>query len=82
MGRSGPTCQDKQVVPGLPLLDHILSLQVGAFVHALHHVLDLLQLQPLQVLVLVQAIRQQLLHTVQRKTAEGDGRPAADEPFI
>lgn len=69
---SGPTCQDKQVVPRLALLDHVLSLQVGAFVHALHHVLDLLQLQPLQVLVLVQAVRQQLLHTVHRQTAGGD----------
>lgn len=67
------TCQDKEMVTGLPLLHHVLSLQVGALVHALHHVFDLLQLQPLQVLVLVQGIRQQLLHTVQRQK-EGDGK--------
>lgn len=66
------------MVPRLPLLDHVLSLLVGALVHALHHVLDLLQLQPLQVLVLVQAVRQQLLHTVQTQTtAEGEGRLVA-----
>lgn len=59
-----PTCQDEQVVAGLPLLDDVLPLLVGALVHALHHVFDLLQLQSLQVLVLVQGVRQQLLHAV------------------
>lgn len=58
------------MVAGLALLDHALSLLVGALVHALHHVFDLLQLQPLQVLVLVQGVGQQLLHTVTH-TAEG-----------
>lgn len=52
------------MVPRLSLLDDVLSLLVGALVHALHHIFDLLQLQPLQVLVLVQSICQQLLHTV------------------
>lgn len=66
------------MVARLPLLDHVLSLQVGALVHALHHVLDLLQLQPLQVLVLVQAVRQELLHTVRTQTtAEGEGDKAS-----
>lgn len=52
------------MVPRLSLLDDVLSLLVGALVHTLHHVFDLLQLQPLQVLVLVQGVCQQLLHTV------------------
>lgn len=52
------------MVPRLSLLDNILSLLVCALVHALHHVFDLLQLQPLQVLVLVQGVCQQLFYTV------------------
>ena len=59
------------MVPGFPLLDDVLGLLVGALVHALHHVFDLLQLQPLQVLVLVQGVRQQLLHAV---GTDGGGR--------
>ena len=47
-----------------PLRDDGLPLLVGALIHALHHVFELLQLQPLQVLVLVQGVCQQLLHTV------------------
>lgn len=52
------------MVPRLSLLDDILSLLVCALIHALHHVFDLLQLQPLQVLVLVQGVCQQLFYTV------------------
>lgn len=52
------------MVPRLSLLDDVLSLLVGALVHTLHHVFDLLQLQPLQVLVLVQGVRQHPLYTV------------------
>lgn len=52
------------MVPRFSLLDDVLSLLVGALIHTLHHVFDLLQLQPLQVLVLVQGVCQQLLHTV------------------
>lgn len=52
------------MVARLSLRDDVLALLVGALVHALHHVLDLLQLQPLQVLVLVQGLRQQLLDAV------------------
>lgn len=62
---SGPTCQHEQMVPRFPLLDHVVSPLVRALVHALHDVFDVLQLQPPQVLVLVQGVRQQLLHTVQ-----------------
>lgn len=51
------------MVPRFPLLDDVLSLLVGAFIHALHHVFDLLQLQSPQVLVLVQGVCEQLLHT-------------------
>lgn len=65
--RAGPTCQDKQMVPRFSLLDDVLSLLVGALIHTLHHVFDLLQLQPLQVLVLVQGICQQLFYTVHRQ---------------
>lgn len=53
------------MVSRLSLLDDTLSLLVGALVHAFHHILDLLQLQPLQVLVLVQGVCQQLLHTAE-----------------
>lgn len=62
---SGPTCQHEQMVPRLPLLDDVLPPLVRALVHALHDVFDLLQLQPPQVLVLVQGVCQQLLHTGQ-----------------
>ncbi len=58
------------MVAGLSLLDDALSLLVGALVHALHHVFDLLQLQPLQVLVLVQGVCQLLLYTVHTQTTE------------
>lgn len=64
MTGSESTCQDKQMVPRLSLLDDVLSLLVSVLIHALHHVFDLLQLQPLQVLVLVEGICQQLLYTV------------------
>lgn len=58
------------MVPMLPLLDDVLSLLVGALVHALHHVFDLLQLQPLQVLVLVQGVCQQPLYAVTHRNRE------------
>lgn len=51
-----PTCQDEQMVPRLSLLDDVLSLLVSALIHTLHHIFNLLQLQPLQVLVLVQGV--------------------------
>lgn len=62
------------MVPRLALLDDVLSLLVGALIHTLHHVFDLLQLQPLQVLVLVQGVCQQLLHAVGDKQRERELR--------
>lgn len=52
------------MVPRLSLLDDVLSLLVCALIHALYYVFDLLQLQPLQVLVLVQGVCQQPFHAV------------------
>ena len=60
------------MVPRLSLLDDVLSPLVRTLVHALHDVFDLLQLQPPQVLVLVQGVRQQLFHTVQTPTEKSD----------
>lgn len=61
------------MVPRLSLLDDVLPPLVRALVHALHDVFDLLQLQPAQVLVLVQGVRQQLLHTVHTASEDKTG---------
>lgn len=68
------------MVSRLSLLDDTLSLLVVALVHALHHVLDLLQLQPPQVLVLVQGVGQQLLHTAggRLQASSADPTPSHD----
>ena len=60
------------MVPRLALPDDVVALLVGALVHALHHVPDLLRLQTAQVLVLDQGLNQELLHTVNTHTRSLD----------
>ena len=55
----------------LPLLEDELALLEAPLVHALHHVSDLLHLQPFQVLILIQSFYQELLHTGKHSNASG-----------
>lgn len=58
------TCQYKDVVARLSLLDDVTALWVAPPVHAFHHVFDLLGVQPLQKLVLIEGVCDELLLTV------------------
>lgn len=50
------TCQHKDVVARLSLLDDVAALWVAPPVHAFHHVFDLLGVQSLQKLVLIEGV--------------------------
>lgn len=58
-----PTCQHKNVVSWLSLLDNVTSLLVVSSIHALHHVFDLLRIQSLQKLIIIKSICNELLLT-------------------